>query len=60
MKCKNNSQCHSNRAEQWLPGAGGKRGYKDQREQIFSYKMIKSGDLLHYLVTIMNNNVLYT
>lgn len=60
MKSENNSQRHSNRAEQWLPGAGGKRGYKDQGEQIFSYKMIKSGDLLYYLVTIMNNNVLYT
>lgn len=49
MKSENNSQRHSNRAEQWLPGAGGKRGYKDQGEQIFSYKMIKSGDLLYYL-----------
>ena len=60
MKSKNNSQRHSNRAEQWLPRAGGKRRYKDQREQNFSYKMIKSGDLLYYLVTITHNNALYT
>lgn len=52
---------HRNRKNGGCHGLGkwGKWGETGQRVQIFSYEM-SSKDLIHTVVTIVNNSVLYT
>lgn len=53
---------HRNRIEWWLPGARfGKSGEMFRKYRHTAMRQISSGDLIHSMMTIINNStVLYT